>query len=170
MQQFEIDDSDVRRPPPRPPALYQLVARPLFAVFAVPLHILSNVVRFILGLLRIPVPQFRFTSLSFYTPRPRRSFGGPDRWVRELEEETGAVSISTGRTTAVDTTAAGPSTLTARSRLPDDTKVLPDFTLGSYEQALRTCEREARIGCVVLVSDEHDDVPEFKRYCPLFIL
>ncbi|KAG6884464.1 hypothetical protein C0993_010901 [Termitomyces sp. T159_Od127] len=162
MQRFEVDDSDVHRPPARPLALYQLVVRPFLAVFAVPLHILSNVFRFILGLLRIPVPRFRFTSLSFYTPRPRRSFGGPDRWVRELEEETGAVSISTGRTTAVDT--AGPSTLTARSGLQDDAKVLPDFTLGSYEQALRTCEREARIGCIILVSDEHDDVPEFKRY------
>ncbi|KAG6875666.1 hypothetical protein C0992_002898 [Termitomyces sp. T32_za158] len=162
MQRFEVDDSDVRASPPRPSALYQLIARPFFAVFAVPLHILSNVFRFIFGLLRIPVPQFRFTSFSFYPSRPRRSFGGPDRWVRELEEETGAVSISTGRTTAVDT-AAGPSTLTARSRLQDDVKVLPDFTLGSYEQVLRTCEREARIGCIILVSDEHDDVPEFKR-------
>ncbi|KNZ79682.1 UBX domain-containing protein 10 [Termitomyces sp. J132] len=163
MQEFEIDDSDVRPLPPRSPSVYQLVARPLFAVFAVPLHVLSNIFRFIFGLLRIPVPQFRFTNLSFYTPRPRRSFGGPDRWVRELEEETGAVSISTGRTTAFETAAAGPSTLTARSRLADDTKVLPDFTLGSYDEALRTCEREARIGCIVLVSEEHDDVPDFKR-------
>ncbi|KAG6888027.1 hypothetical protein C0995_010992 [Termitomyces sp. Mi166 len=160
MQRFEIDDGP---PPRRPPSLYQLVARPLCALFAVPLHILSNIFRFIFGLLRIPVPQFRFVSLSFYTQRPRRGFGGPDRWVRELEEETGAVSISTGRTTAVDPAAAGPSTLTARSRLPEDTKVLPDFTLGSYDQALRTCEHEARIGCIILVSEEHDNVPEFKR-------
>jgi FAS-associated factor 2 len=46
-------------------------------------------------------------------------------------------------------------------------KWLPDFTVGTYEDALRTCEREAKIGCVILVSEEHDDVAEFKRRVPL---
>ncbi|KAG6819550.1 hypothetical protein H0H93_010796, partial [Arthromyces matolae] len=164
MQRFEIDESEAYGRPRRPPSLYQLVARPIYTVFAVPLHIISNIFRFILGLLHIPVPQFRFSGLSFYSTRPRRRFGGPDRWVRELEEETGAVSISTtSTTTAVETGAAGSSNLTSRSRLPEDVKVLPDFTLGSYDEALRTCEREARVGCIILVSEEHDDVPEFKR-------
>lgn len=42
--------------------------------------------------------------------------------------------------------------------------MLPDFTLGSYDEALRTCQKEARIGCIILVSEEHDDVTEFKRW------
>ena len=42
-------------------------------------------------------------------------------------------------------------------------KYLPDFALGTYDDFLEVCNREARIGCVVLVSEEHDDVLEFKR-------
>lgn len=65
---------------------------------------------------------------------------------------------------------AGPSNLTARGtssingHLDDGRKVLPDFMLGSYEEMLRVCKKDARIGCVILVSEEHDDVSEFKRY------
>ena len=49
-------------------------------------------------------------------------------------------------------------------QLDDGRKILPDFMLGSYEEMLRVCKKDARIGCVVLVSEEHDDVSEFKRY------
>lgn len=91
-----------------------------------------------------------------------------------MEEETGAVCISRSRITrgvTVSGTDAGPSTLTPRyvtagatGGSTDDTgKVLPDFTVGGYEDTLKTCQREAKIGCVIIVSDEHDDVPEFKR-------
>jgi FAS-associated factor 2 len=45
----------------------------------------------------------------------------------------------------------------------DGRKLLPDFTLGSYEEILRLCQREAKIACVIMVSEEHDDVTEFKR-------
>ncbi|KAG6908452.1 hypothetical protein DXG01_004535 [Tephrocybe rancida] len=156
MQPFdEIDDSHVR-PPPRTPSLYQQLSR----IITFPLHILSSLLRFLLALLRLPV---RFTTFSFYTPRPRpRPRSGADRWVRELEEETGAISISSS-TTALAASTASTSGLTHRAGLPDDTKLLPDFTLGTYEDALRTMQRESRVGCIVLVSEEHDDVPEFKR-------
>ncbi|KAG6811564.1 hypothetical protein H0H92_006868 [Tricholoma furcatifolium] len=151
MQRFDIDESDVRRPPT---SWLSVLTRPIYVVLAVPFQLF----RFVFSLLRIPF-RFSFLSLSLSNPRPRqRRFGGPDRWVRELEEETGAVSISSGSSTAIDT----PPGLTARARIPDDTKVLPDFTLGTYDQALRICQREARIACIVLVSEEHDDVPEFK--------
>jgi FAS-associated factor 2 len=148
--------------------------RPVWSILAFPLHVLSSVFRFIFGVLRIPFPQFRFTSLNFYRPlRPRTSArGGPDRWLRELEEETGAISISRsnlprGTTTSV-TADPGQSSLTARSSstvapTEDGRKLLPDFTICSYEEMLRTCQREAKIGCVILVSEEHDDVPAFKR-------
>jgi FAS-associated factor 2 len=42
-------------------------------------------------------------------------------------------------------------------------KLLPDFWLGSYESALEAAKREARMLCVVLLSDEHDDSPEFRK-------
>lgn len=122
-------------------------------------------------MLRIPIPQLRFSNLSFYRPLPRRALsrGGPDRWVRELEEETGAVCIGRanvprGVSTSTALNGAGPSSLTARPHGGDDSKLLPDFTLGSYDEALRICQKEARIGCIILVSEEHDDVTEFKRW------
>ncbi|KAI0290852.1 hypothetical protein B0F90DRAFT_1929113 [Multifurca ochricompacta] len=51
-----------------------------------------------------------------------------------------------------------------RSRLSTGSpRLLPDFTLGSYDEILRLCQSDIRIGCVILVSSEHDDVPDFKR-------
>ena len=57
----------------------------------------------------------------------------------------------------------GPSTLSRRHEESRDIKQLPDFFIGSYESALRTAEKERRIFCAILVSEEHDDVLEFKR-------
>lgn len=99
-----------------------------------------------------------------------RGSGGPDRWVRELEEETGAVCVSlrSGREGVASGVDVGPSSsVTARNAgatVEDGRKRLPDFKLGTYEDTLRLCQTEARIGCVILVSAEHDDVAEFKRY------
>ncbi|KAG6866151.1 hypothetical protein C0991_008105 [Blastosporella zonata] len=146
MESFDIDDSEVQ-PPPRTPS------RPFFAVLTFPIHLLSSILRFVLNFLRLPI---RF---SLYSSRHRTTLGRPDLWLRELEEETGAVSITTSTSTALE----APTTLTSRTRIPDDTKVLPAFTLTSYDDALRTAQREARIACIILVSQEHDDVPEFKR-------
>lgn len=155
-------------------SVFYTLARPLFSLLAVPLHILSSVFRFILNILRIPVPQFRFNTLNFYRPlRPRPTHrGGPDKWVRELEEELGAVCIgglkSPRGSTSTSGVEAGPSRLTARNTqsdgpLAEGRKLLPDFILSSYEEFLRTCQREFRIGCVILVTEEHDDTAEFKR-------
>ncbi|KAF9465844.1 hypothetical protein BDZ94DRAFT_1213664 [Collybia nuda] len=175
IQVFDIDDSlQGEQPRPRLPtnswSLY-FSFRPFLSVLAFPLHILSNIFRFVFGVLRIPIPQLRFSTLNLYRPLPRRpvSRGGSDRWVRELEEETGAVCIGRanvprGLSTSSATNSAGPSSLTARPRVSsEDRKLLPDFVLGSYDEALRTCRDEARIGCIILVSEEHDDVTEFKR-------
>ena len=160
----------VLQPPPQNNYPLALVVRPFLSLLTIPLHILSSVFRFIFGVLRIPVPQLRFSALNFYRPLSRRprsagtARGGPDRWLRELEEETGAISIGRsklpkGTSSALD---AGAS-LTARGTAQDTRKYLPDFTLCSYEDMLKTCQRESKIGCVILVSDEHDDVPEFKK-------
>ena len=96
-----------------------------------------------------------------------------DRWVRALEEETGAVCISRAGAAGVAATTArdaGPSSLSSRGVIQNDGdpsgdggKLLPDFTLGSYEDFLNICQKEAKIACVILVSEEHDDVAEFKR-------
>ncbi|KAK2460003.1 hypothetical protein APHAL10511_008009 [Amanita phalloides] len=172
----------------QPTSTLLLIARPILSLLAVPLHILSSIVRFIFGFLRIPVPQFhlRFVGLNLYrnlggSRSSRRAVGdsGPERWIRELEEETGAICIgrvrnprSTGRRAASSAVEAGPSSLTVRGAtvspsidelLDDGRKILPDFTLGTYDEMLNVCKKEARLGCVILVSEEHDDVPEFKR-------
>lgn len=146
------------------------------SLLAFPFHLITSIFRFIFGVLRIPLPQLRFTSLNFYRPLP----SGPsdprsvaDRWVRALEEETGAVCISRAGVAAAGAssgTDAGPSILTSRVGISTDDdgveagrKLLPDFTLGSYEEILKICQREAKIACVILVSEEHDDVTGFKR-------
>ena len=111
--------------------------------------------------------------LNFYRTRQFRapSRGGPDRWLRELEEETGAISIGRLKqprgTTSSFNTEPGQSSLTSRrtnGQIEDGRKLLPDFTISTYEEMLRLCQREMKIGCVILVSEEHDDVSEFKRY------
>ncbi|KAF9491074.1 hypothetical protein BDN71DRAFT_1453488 [Pleurotus eryngii] len=235
VETFELDDSEQgqgyaydrdRRAGHNHNNTWHLLPRPLLSLLSFPFHVLSSILRFIFGVLRVPVPQF--TLLNFYAnstfysslrrrgPRPAHGdTGGLERWVRELEEETGAISISryTNKTAsssitnggASTTTAvqAGPSTLTSRTnnaaalnalfaealaarsihsnsrhningggddvrpatggRVGGGRKVLPDFFVGAYENALQVCEREARLGCVVLVSEEHDDTREFKR-------
>ncbi|CAA7270771.1 unnamed protein product [Cyclocybe aegerita] len=183
---FEVDDSgqgdleEPVRPRRNSNSTALAVMRPFLSLFAVPLHFLSNIIRFIFGLLRIPVPQFRFTGLNFYRPlRPRlrpQSRGGPDRWLRELEEETGAISIGRsklprGTTSSISVGGQSSSSVSSRAAqvgsgngiVEDGRKYLPDFVICGYEEMLRTCQREAKIGCVILVSDEHDDTPEFKR-------
>ncbi|OBZ77554.1 UBX domain-containing protein 3 [Grifola frondosa] len=179
-----------------------LIIRPIRAIItilAIPLYPLFSLIRFILRFLRIPLPNFAPFTLSSLTFPYRSLATGPgreskamdprsvaERWVRELEEETGAVCIGRGhrsRSTGVlaengnghgvssgaNASAPGPSMLTARPGAwdPDghdgEVKFLPDFFLGSYEDFARTCQRDATIGCVILVSEEHDDVAEFKR-------
>lgn len=87
------------------------------------------------------------------------------RWVRQLEEETGALTIGGSREKAE----AGSSGEEGEGKGKESVKgsTLPNFFLGSYEDALRTAQRELRVLCVVLVSEEHDDVAQFKRcvYC-----
>ncbi|KAK0227466.1 hypothetical protein EDD85DRAFT_958085 [Armillaria nabsnona] len=94
-----------------------------------------------------------------------RTSRGPDNWIRDLEEETGAVCIGRqSKSQGVASGVAGPSTLTARGGGEDDgRRYLPDFSLGTYENTFRRCQKEAKIGCIVLVSEEHDDDAEFKR-------
>ncbi|KAJ7905092.1 hypothetical protein B0H13DRAFT_2663264 [Mycena leptocephala] len=105
----------------------------------------------------LPFPAIRyFTALRLWRPAhslPRPLPSISLSFVQDARPRAEMVVQTVGR--------RGPSTLTHRA--PSDRKVLPDFTLGTYEDALRTCQRDIRIACIVLVSEEHDDVPEFKR-------
>ncbi|KAF9011668.1 hypothetical protein BDZ89DRAFT_1224605 [Hymenopellis radicata] len=169
MEHFEVNDSaqgetqdwsqrNVNEFPsnPRPSALISIISYPF--------QLLSSIFRFIFSVLRIPIPHIPFLSLNFYRPlRPTRATSrGIDSWIRELEEETGAVCIGSA-SSAVASGIAGPSSsgLTARGAQPQ--KHLPNFVVGTYEDTLRRCQKENRVGCVILVSEEHDDDAEFKR-------
>jgi len=144
----------------------------LSSILTFPFHVLASIIRFVFHTLRIPLPRAPFSFLNFYRPLIARSsnrsnpYTVSDRWVRSLEEETGAHCLSR----ANPVSDAGPSTSQPqtndfRSRLvAGSSRLLPDFTIGSYDEILRLCQSELRIGCIVLVSSEHDDVPDFKRY------
>ena len=190
VETFEIDDSEQgpllgsagagsgpsRRPPNQPTST--LSRRTIYTLLTFPFSVLSGIFRFIFGVLHIPLPR-SFATLNFLTPRgpsathrqlPEDPKSVTDRWVRALEEETGAVCTSRSGNEAAATGVAGSSTASAststlRSRGdgPTTSRVLPDFFLGSYEEAMRTCQRQLRIGCIILVSDEHQDATRFKR-------
>ncbi|EJT99677.1 hypothetical protein DACRYDRAFT_55510 [Dacryopinax primogenitus] len=127
--------------------------------------LLSNLLQFVLRLLGIPIPRFLRASSATYT-----SLRGPppiddpmvaaDRLVRQLEEETGAVCVSrvgmSLQQGEIEATGSGPDGSEKR-------KVLPDFWIGSYKSALEMAKKDIRILCVVLMSEEHQDMQEFRR-------
>jgi FAS-associated factor 2 len=91
-----------------------------------------------------------------------------------LEEETGAVCISKAAlmdANGHDDNDAGDNEPGPSSRIikrrgggpGSKMKTLPDFFLGGYDAALRLAQREARVLCIILTSEEHDDVPAFRR-------
>ncbi|KAM5543848.1 hypothetical protein V8D89_002465 [Ganoderma adspersum] len=195
IEQFEIDDSEQdgllggrggRREfrPVDSGSFSTVIMRPLRVVFnilAIPFYPLFGLLRFIFRALRIPLPNFGLFTFSYRPLGPGGSREARDpksvaaRWVRALEEETGAVCLgrrnSQGNGHGVASGVAGPSTLTPRGNTwevgsngsVDGDKLLPDFFLGAYEEFARTCQRELKVGCVVIVSDEHDNDAEFKR-------
>ncbi|EGN97130.1 hypothetical protein SERLA73DRAFT_110239 [Serpula lacrymans var. lacrymans S7.3] len=168
MEELAIDDSQQGIDP------NTSIWNSLLSFFSLPFHVLSNTIRFLFGILRISIPSLHFTGLHNYRsvrtgPSDHRSV--TDRWVRSLEEETGALSVSSRTPSGISASGAeaGPSSIISRTGYASDElfeegrKVLPDFFLGSYEDVLNVCQREGRVACIVLVSEEHDDVPEFKR-------
>lgn len=187
IETFEVDDSEQgpllssagagsgfnRRPPNQPK--FMLFRRTIYALLTFPFGVVSNIFRFIFGVLHIPLPR-SFATLNFLHARghsathrqlPGDAKSVTDRWVRALEEETGAVCISRSGNEAAATGVAGPSTASTsalRSRSDVTTSlVLPDFFLGSYEEAMGSCQRQLKIGCIILVSNEHQDAAKFKR-------
>jgi hypothetical protein len=131
----------------------------LYSILAFPFHLLSSLVRF----LRLPTPQFRFSSLTFYRPlRTSNLQRAPHAWLRDLEDETGAYATSTA--ISMTTSSSSSSSKPRPDAHHQHSKVLPNFMLSSYDQFLRKCQTDVRIGCVILVSEEHDNVAEFKKW------
>ncbi|KAI0317540.1 hypothetical protein OF83DRAFT_1171889 [Amylostereum chailletii] len=139
-----------------------------------PFHVLAAILRFIFSSLRIPIPSvpISLSSLSFSSlfsgirAAPLDPYAEAERWVRALEEETGAVCVSRASgVSGKEEGEAGPSGLRNRQGAASAFagRVLPDFWLGTYEEAVRACQQQVRIGCIVLVSAEHDDDLPFKR-------
>lgn len=172
---------------PQSPTSHTIVAfiirplRILIAIIAVPYTLL----RAILRALHIPIPLppvphgFSITGLGIGLGGTRPGSGGPpptrdpkvaaERWIQSLEEETGCVSFSRARAAETEATGVASGSSSALHRRPGEdsnARVLPDFFIGSYESFARICAQESnpKIGCVILVSEEHDDVAAFKRY------
>lgn len=184
---MDIDDSlqntgsgvprRVRHTPPRFSvrvffSLLSFVAYPITLTFS----IISHVFRF----LRIPLPRapigFSLASLTlsrgFFSslsanraPRiPDSPTVSAERLIRDLEEETSAMVISRARAIQAESTPlAGPSHIQDTFFTDTSRKLLPDFYVGSYDSALQLARQEARPLCAILLSDEHDDTPAFKK-------
>ncbi|KAI6032609.1 hypothetical protein F5J12DRAFT_178272 [Pisolithus orientalis] len=148
------------RGPPR------TLANTIFAVLSLPFHVVTGILRFILGVFRIPFLSLNFGASSYRPPRqPHDSRGAIRRWITTLEEETGAYNIKSSPSVATGRD-SHPSTSRRHAyppANPETTRVLPDFFDGTYDEVLDICQKEGRIACVILVSEEHDDVPAFKR-------
>ncbi|EJD35454.1 hypothetical protein AURDEDRAFT_108989 [Auricularia subglabra TFB-10046 SS5] len=174
IEQMELDDSRQGRESARgvPATRVGLGLTNILALpFTLTLGVAAQILHFIFRVLRIPFPRLHFpTTFTFGFFRTVRGGSSPssslspseaaDRFVRELEEETGAQSVS--RAVASE---PGTSSAAAKAReagMLQHRRILPDFYIGSYEDALNAAKRDARILCVILLSSEHDDVPEFK--------
>ncbi|CAE6438132.1 unnamed protein product [Rhizoctonia solani] len=181
IEQMELDDTLQGGSTGRAPAsAYASTSQPglnLFRVLAYPFSVtislftfVLRIVGFPLRLIGVPLPRLPPISLigalTFFN-RARRPGGDIDdprtaamRWVRQLEEETGAVSI--GRVKELAKSDEGEDEGKGKESL-NAGRILPNFYIGSYEEALRIAQRELRVLCVILVSEEHDDVAQFKR-------
>ncbi|KEP45870.1 UBX domain protein [Rhizoctonia solani 123E] len=176
VEQMDLDDTLQEGSARRAPAsAYASTFQPglnLFRVLAYPFSITLSLFTFVLRIVGFPlrligVPLPRLPPISLvgaltFLNRARRPGDNVDdpktaalRWVRQLEEETGAVSVSRAKDIEGETEGKGKEFL--------NTGVLPSFYIGSYEEALRIAQRELRVLCVILVSEEHDDVAQFKR-------
>lgn len=155
-------------------SLLSLATYPITLTFG----IISHVFRF----LRIPLPRapIGFNLASFSLTHSRGMFTNisasraprlPDnptfaaeRLIRDLEEETNAMVISRARAIQAESTSlAGPSHVQDMIFVEPSRKLLPDFYVGSYDSALQLARQEARPLCVILLSEEHDDTPAFKK-------
>ena len=147
----------------------------LISILSFPFSLLGGIIGFILRLLRFPI--------GGATLRPGGGRGGigglglrlagrgivedpatvAERFVRELEDETGALTVSHAAGAGTEEKAGSSTAGKAR----EDRKLLPDIFIGSYDQALKAAETDLKVVCAIVLSSEHDDAPEFRRYASL---
>jgi FAS-associated factor 2 len=157
----------------------------VYNLLSLPFSLLASLLRLVLQVLRLPVPRLllpgRMGAPNFYRPlqpQDRDPKTAAERFVRMLEEETGALRPSS-QTSGASTSRPEPYAygsytsntvggLTHRngaagSSSSDGPKSLPDFTLAAYDSFLTTLASTShpRIGLVVLTSSEHDDHAAF---------
>lgn len=153
--------------------------RLLIAIIAVPYTLLRAILRTLHIPLPLPAvpPSFSIAGLGLSLGGARSTMGpsstrdpkvAAERWIQSLEEDTGCVSFSRAQPSEAEASGvASGSSAGLNRRQGDDanSRFLPDFFVGSYEVFARACakETEPKIGCVVLVSEEHDDVATFKK-------
>ncbi|KDE03590.1 hypothetical protein MVLG_05925 [Microbotryum lychnidis-dioicae p1A1 Lamole] len=146
-------------------------------ILAIPIGLLGIAFGVVARLLRIRPGQ---TSLGPRNPfaRDARSLqrmdpvGSAERFVRSIEEMTGAVRWSRrlgdaqGSSSSVVGTSSGGSSSLERRRSGSNSsarKALPDFWIGSYESALKKAKDDFQVLMVVLTCDEHEGDELFKR-------
>lgn len=104
-----------------------------------------------------------------------------ERWVRSVEEMTGAVrwsrrfedsqeeGLATGSASSSSginggaRSSAGLERRSRTGRAGSSRKTLPDFVVDGYEAAVKRAKEDIKILMVVLTCDEHQDDEEFKR-------
>ncbi|GAK64421.1 uncharacterized protein PAN0_005d2635 [Moesziomyces antarcticus] len=135
------------------------VAQMIWTALTLPFSVASSLLLFLARVLRL---RSLFPSLfgsgggsqGSSASDPRTS---AERFVRELELETGGTTSrsgpSTGQGPQEDGYDTGSSVL----------KRLPPFFVGSYTDALRQAKEQIKILAIVLVSREHGDVDRFKQ-------
>ncbi|KAF8314993.1 hypothetical protein DL93DRAFT_2079643 [Clavulina sp. PMI_390] len=138
----------------------------LMTILSFPFSLVGGLLRFIFRILRFPFigpgpslrPGLRGTATLFGPPTsPEDAATAAERFVRELEDETGGMTVSHAAASGDEKAA-----LSGSGKATDSTTRLPDFFIGSYEQALKAAETELKVLCVILLTNEHDDVPEFR--------
>ena len=166
-------------------SVLSFLVRPLRLIIAL-LAVPYTIIRTVLRALRIPIPlppvplAFSIAGLGLnlgLSGRPNIGGTAPvrdaktaaERWVRALEEETGCVCVSRAQAPFGEASGSAPGSSSVVNRRPTEEHapvLLPDFFIGSYESFAKQCskETEPKIGSAILVSEEHDDVAEFKRY------
>lgn len=141
------------------------------------LSLVANLAQFVFRLLRIPFPRISTGSLRFNffgsspriarrPPRASNPAEAAQRWIMELEDETGAMSIGKATIAAAEGSSveiSDPNQLRRRGAAEGKGHLLPNFWLGSYESALKEAQSEPKVLCAIIVSEEHDDTMDFKR-------
>ncbi|KAG0655369.1 hypothetical protein C6P46_001025 [Rhodotorula mucilaginosa] len=154
--------------------LRQALALPL-AILAYPAALLYNLgAAIVVFLARL----FRLRPSSTASFRPRNPFAGAARprttvspaaaaenFVRSVERVTALSRRGQSATGSASAAASSSSGLTSRhrARRGGTGPRIPDFYIGSYDEALRFARDEMRILMVVLTSEEHERDERFKR-------